>query len=85
MAGAGAGASVAAVGQRLPEFNAEQWLATQLNAYLADNDEYRATLRHLLHLGGQITYTPKRSTRRSTPPPPRPATIDPSPCEIKAA
>ena len=42
---------------RLLAFNAEQWLAGRLNAYLADNDEYRATLRHLLHLGGQITYT----------------------------
>jgi hypothetical protein len=42
---------------RLLAFNAEQWLADRLNAYLADNDEYRATLRHLLHLGGQITYT----------------------------
>jgi hypothetical protein len=42
---------------RLLAFNAEHWLAERLNAYLADNDEYRATLRHLLHLGGQITYT----------------------------
>lgn len=42
---------------RLLAFNAEQWLAGRLNAYLADNDEYRATLRHLLHLSGQITYT----------------------------
>jgi hypothetical protein len=42
---------------RLLAFNAEQWLADRLNAYLADNDEYRATLRHLLHLDGQITYT----------------------------
>ncbi|MGH3750984.1 MAG: putative transposase, partial [Micromonosporaceae bacterium] len=42
---------------RLLAFNAEAWLADRLNAYLADNDEYRATLRHLLHLGGQITYT----------------------------
>jgi transposase len=42
---------------RLLAFNAEQWLAGRLNAYLTDNDEYRATLRHLLHLGGQITYT----------------------------
>jgi hypothetical protein len=42
---------------RLLAFNAEAWLADRLNTYLADNDEYRATLRHLLHLGGQITYT----------------------------
>jgi hypothetical protein len=47
---------------RLLAFNAEQWLANQLNAYLADNDEYRATLRHLLHLSGQITYTTKTIT-----------------------
>jgi transcriptional regulator with XRE-family HTH domain len=47
---------------RLLAFNAEQWLAGQLNAYLTDNDEYRATLRHLLHLGGQITYTTKTIT-----------------------
>ncbi len=39
-----------------------QWLATRLNAYLADNDEYRATLRHLLHLSGQLTYTTKTIT-----------------------
>ena len=44
---------------RLLAFNAEQWLADRLNTYLADNDEYRTTLRHLLHLGGHITYTPK--------------------------
>ncbi|MGH3826956.1 MAG: putative transposase [Pseudonocardiaceae bacterium] len=43
-------------------FNAEQWLAGRLNAYLADNDEYRATLRHPLHLGAQITYTTKTIT-----------------------
>ena len=47
---------------RLLAFNAEQWLATRLNTYLADNNEYRATLRHLLHLGGQITYTTKTIT-----------------------
>lgn len=33
------------------------WLAARLNTYLADNDEYRAALRHLLHQGGTITYT----------------------------
>jgi hypothetical protein len=42
---------------RLLAFNAESWLAERLNTYLQDNDEYRATLRNLLHLGGQITYT----------------------------
>ncbi|MDN5749698.1 MAG: hypothetical protein L0H64_14465 [Pseudonocardia sp.] len=47
---------------RLLAFNAEHWLADRFNTYLADNDEYRATLRHLLHLGGQITYTPDEIT-----------------------
>ncbi|MGV1010546.1 MAG: putative transposase [Dermatophilaceae bacterium] len=42
---------------RLLAFNAEAWLAEHLNAYLADNNEYRATTRNLLHLGGQIDYT----------------------------
>lgn len=42
---------------RLLAFNAEAWLAEHLNAYLTDNDEYRAITRHLLHLGGQIDYT----------------------------
>jgi hypothetical protein len=54
---------------RLLAFNAEQWLADRLNAYLADNDEYRATLRHLLHLGGHITYTTKTITVALDPPP----------------
>ena len=53
---------------RLLAFNAEQWLASRLNAYLADNDEYRATLRHLLHLGGQLTYTTKTITVALDPP-----------------
>ena len=53
---------------RLLAFNAEQWLADRLNAYLADNDDYRATLRHLLHLGGRITYTPKSITVALDPP-----------------
>jgi DNA-binding CsgD family transcriptional regulator len=57
---------------RLLAFNAEQWLADRLNAYLADNDEYRATLRHLLHLGGHITYTTKTITvALDTPPTPK--------------
>jgi Transposase protein len=42
---------------RLLAANAENWLAHHLNAYLQDNDEYRATARNLLHLGGTITYT----------------------------
>jgi len=47
---------------RLLAFNAEAWLAEHLNAYLTDPDEYRAILRNLLHLGGQINYQPKTIT-----------------------
>jgi len=47
---------------RLLAFNAEAWLAGHFNAYLADPNEYRAVLRHLLHLGGQIDYTTKTVT-----------------------
>src|SRR6266536_1439308 len=42
---------------RLLAANAENWLAYHLNAYLQDDDEYRATTRNQLHLGGRITYT----------------------------
>ena len=42
---------------RLLAGNAEHWLAHHLNTYLQDNNEYRATTRNLLHLGGTITYT----------------------------
>ena len=38
-------------------YNAELWLAERLNAYLQDPNEYRATTRNLLHLGGHIAYT----------------------------
>jgi hypothetical protein len=47
---------------RLLAFNAEAWLAEHFNAYLADPNEYRATLRHLLHLGGTVDYTPTTIT-----------------------
>jgi hypothetical protein len=47
---------------RLLAFNAEAWLAEHLNAYLADPNEYRATMRNLLHLGGQINYQPTTIT-----------------------
>ena len=47
---------------RLLAYNAEAWLAEHLNAYLADPDEYRATLRNLLRLGGHITYTHRNVT-----------------------
>ncbi|MGH9294131.1 MAG: putative transposase [Acidimicrobiales bacterium] len=41
---------------RLLAYNAELDLARRLNAYLDDLDEYRATTRQLLHLGGTIAY-----------------------------
>ena len=47
---------------RLLAANAEHWLAHRLNAYLRDNDEYRAITRNLLHLGGTIAYTPATVT-----------------------
>jgi hypothetical protein len=47
---------------RLLAHNAEHWLANQLNAYLQDPREYRATTRNLLHLAGTITYTPQAIT-----------------------
>ena len=47
---------------RLLAFNAEAWLAEHFNAYLVDPNEYRAILRHLLHQGGQIAYTPTAIT-----------------------
>jgi hypothetical protein len=54
---------------RLLAFNAEAWLAEHLNTYLADPNEYRAIMRNLLHLGGQIDYQPTTITldRPDTP------------------
>ena len=44
---------------RLLAYNAEHWLANQLNTYLQDDDEYRAITRQTLirGLAGTITYT----------------------------
>ncbi|MGH3516376.1 MAG: putative transposase [Haloechinothrix sp.] len=57
---------------RLLAANAEHWLAHQLNAYLQDDNEYRATTRNLMHLGGTITYTPQTITvELDQPGPPR--------------
>jgi hypothetical protein len=44
---------------RLLAHNAEHWLATHLNAYLQDDDEYRAITRQTIirGLAGTITYT----------------------------
>ena len=49
---------------RLLAHNAEHWLANHLNAYLQDDDEYRAITRQTIirGLAGTITYTPDRIT-----------------------
>jgi hypothetical protein len=55
---------------RLLAHNAEHWLATHLNAYLRDDDEYRAVTRETIirGLAGVIGYTPTRSPSPSNPP-----------------
>jgi len=45
---------------RLLACNADTWLADHLNAYLQDNNEYRALTRSLMHQAGTITYTPEQ-------------------------
>ena len=49
---------------RLLAHNAEHWLASCLNAYLRDDDEYRAITRETIirGLAGVITYTPAAIT-----------------------
>jgi hypothetical protein len=51
---------------RLLAHNAEHWLSSHLNAYLQDDDEYRAITRETIirGLAGSITYTPKAITVR---------------------
>src|SRR6266566_1249692 len=53
---------------RLLAAAAEHWLGNRLNDYLRDPDEYRAITRHLLHLGGTITCTPRMITVTLDPP-----------------
>ncbi len=55
---------------RLLAHNAEHWLATHLNAYLQDDDEYRAITRQTIirGLAGSITYTPAGITVELEPP-----------------
>jgi hypothetical protein len=55
---------------RLLAHNAEHWLATRLNAYLQDDDEYRAITRQTITRGtaGTITYTPAAITVHLSPP-----------------
>jgi transposase-like protein len=49
---------------RLLACNAEHWVASHLNAYLRDDDEYRAITRQTIirGLAGTITYTPAAIT-----------------------
>ena len=49
---------------RLLAHNAEHWLSNHLNAYLRDDDEYRAVTRQTIirGLAGTITYTPAAIT-----------------------
>jgi hypothetical protein len=51
---------------RLLAHNAEHWLSAHLNAYLRDDDEYRAITRQTIirGLAGVITYTPSAITVR---------------------
>ena len=53
---------------RLLAAAAEHWLGNRLNDYLRDPDEYRAITRHLLHLDGTITSTPRVITVTLDPP-----------------
>jgi hypothetical protein len=49
---------------RLLAHNAEHWLSSQLNAYLRDDDEYRAVTRQTIirGLAGTITFSPAAIT-----------------------
>jgi hypothetical protein len=55
---------------RLLAYNSEHWLSARLNAYLRDNDEYRAITRQTILRGqtGTITYTPAGITVDLNPP-----------------
>ena len=55
---------------RLLAHNAEHWLSNQLNAYLGDDDEYRAITRQTIirGLAGTITYAPAAITVQLDPP-----------------
>jgi hypothetical protein len=55
---------------RLLAYNSEHWLSNHLNAYLRDNDEYRAITRETILRGltGTITYTPHAVTVDLNPP-----------------
>ena len=55
---------------RLLAHNAEHWLSGHLNAYLRDDDEYRAITREgiIRGLAGTIAFTPAQITVRLDPP-----------------
>jgi hypothetical protein len=55
---------------RLLACNAEHWLSNHLNAYLSDDDEYRAITRQTIirGLAGTITWTPAAITVTLEPP-----------------
>ena len=55
---------------RLLACNAEHWLSSHLNAYLCDDDEYRAITRQTIirGLAGTITSTPAAITVTLEPP-----------------
>ena len=53
---------------RLLAYNAELDLARSLNAYLDDEDEYRAITRNLLHQPGTVTYAKSAITVTLRPP-----------------
>ena len=55
---------------RLLAHNAEHWLSGQLNAYLRDDDEYRAITRETIirGLAGTISWTPAAITVTLQPP-----------------
>ena len=55
---------------RLLAHNAEHWLSNHLNAYLRDDDEYRAITRQTIirGLAGTITFTPAAITVDLEPP-----------------
>ena len=60
--------------------NAEHWLATHLNAYLRDDDEYRAVTRGKLPTWGPpwiITFTPCDDHRHPRTPRPAPRKTGP--------
>ena len=67
---------------RLLAHNAEHWLATHLNAYLHDNDEYRAITRETIIRGPSPAPSPAPPPRSPSPSsgPAHPASPAPWPC-----